>query len=194
MLAALVTTVPAAEPGDVGRQPPLEPWGLEQLMSEFGRIQHSQAHFVERKYLKVLNSPLELTGTLAYDAPDRLVKRTLAPKPETLTVEADRLVIENPARGRSRTLRLGEYPVLWAFVESFRSTLKGDLAALERFYHVALEGGPQRWQLSLTPRDPKMSAFIESISIEGGRGRVGRIEIREAQGDRSVMTVLEDGP
>jgi len=76
-------------------------------MVELGRVQHSQARFVERKYLKVLKTPLELTGTLAYDAPNRLVKRTLEPKPETLTVEDDRLVIESPARGRSRTLPWG---------------------------------------------------------------------------------------
>ncbi len=159
-------------------------------MIELGEVQHAKARFVERRYLKVLKSPLELTGTLAYDAPDRLVKRTLEPKPETLTVEDDRLVIEIQAR--ARTLRLEDYPVVWAFVESFRSTLKGDLAALARFYRVALEGGPQRWQLSLTPRDPKMSALIESILIGGSGRRIGRIEIREAQGDRSVMTVVED--
>ena len=161
-------------------------------MLELGQVQHAKARFVERRYLKVLKSPLELTGTLAYDAPDRLVKRTLDPQPETLTVEGDRLVIESQARGRSRTLRLEDYPVVWAFVESFRSTLKGDLAALARFYRVALEGGPQRWQLSLTPRDPKMSALIEFIAIGGGGKRISRIEIREAQGDRSVMTVVED--
>ena len=84
--------------------------------------------------------------------------------------------------------------MLWAFVESFRSTLKGDLAALQRFYRVTLEGGEQRWQLALTPRDPKMSALIESILIGGGGGRISRIEVREAQGDRSVMTVLEGAP
>ena len=125
---------------------------------------------MERKYLKVLKTPLETTGTLEYDAPDRLVKRTLEPKPETMTVAGERLVIESPARSRSRTLRLGDYPVLGAFVESLRATLNGDLAALERFYRVTLEGGPQRWQLTLTPRDPKMSALIESILIAGGRG------------------------
>jgi hypothetical protein len=161
-------------------------------MSELGRVQHAKARFVERKYLKVLKTPLETTGTLEYDAPDRLVKRTLEPKPETMTVAGERLVIESQAR--SRTLRLGDYPVLGAFVESLRATLNGDLAALERFYRVMLEGGPQRWQLTLTPRDPKMSALIESILIAGGRGRVGRVEVRETRVDRSVMTVLEDVP
>ena len=190
LLVALIPGALAAEPQTL--EPTEQPWGVEQLMLELGQVQHSRARFVERKYLKVLKSPLELTGTLAYDAPNRVVKRTLEPKPETLTVEDDRLVIESQARGRSRTLRLDQYPVLWAFVESFRSTLKGDLAALERFYRVALEGDPQRWQLSLLPRDPKMSALIQSIVIAGSSGRISRIEVQEAQGDRSVMTVYED--
>ena len=192
LLTTAITTAVAAEPQATGDESSSEPWGVEQLMSELGRVQQAKARFVERKYLKVLKTPLETTGTLEYDAPDRLVKRTLEPKPETITVEGARLAIES--RARSRTLRLEDYPVLWAFVESFRSTLKGDLAALERFYRVTLEGGPQRWQLALTPRDPKMSALIESILIGGGRGRISRIEVREAQGDRSVMTVLEDAP
>jgi Outer membrane lipoprotein carrier protein LolA-like len=192
LLTTAITTAVAAEPQATGDESSSEPWGVEQLMSELGRVQRAKARFVERKYLKVLKTPLETTGTLEYDAPDRLVKRTLEPKPETITVEGARLAIES--RARSRTLRLEDYPVLWAFVESFRSTLKGDLAALERFYRVTLEGGPQRWQLALTPRDPKMSALIESILIGGGRGRISRIEVRESQGDRSVMTVLEDAP
>ena len=181
----------AAEVRTAADDAPAEPqWGLEQLMIELGQVQHATARFVERRYLKVLKSPLELSGTLSYDAPDRLVKRTLDPKPETLTVDGERLVIE--VQGRVRTLRLQDYPLVWAFVESFRATLKGDMAALGRFYRLALEGGPQRWQLSLTPRDPKMSALIESVLIDGRKGRINKIEIREAQGDRSVMTVVED--
>jgi hypothetical protein len=191
-MTGAVCTALAAEPQLDEHESLPAPWGLEQLMAELGRVEHSRASFVERKYLKALTSPLELTGTLAYDAPDRLVKRTLEPKPETLTVEHDRVVIESQARGRNRTLRLEQYPVLWAFVESFRSTLRGDLPALERFYRVALEGGPRRWQLTLTPKDPTMSALIESIVIGGGQGRINRIEVREARGDRSVMTVVED--
>jgi hypothetical protein len=195
LLIAGVCAAMAAEPEApeaAAHENASRPWDVERLMSELGRVQQARARFVERKYLKVLKSPLEAAGTLEYDAPDRLVKRTLEPKPETLTVEGARLVIES--QGRRRTLRLEDYPVLWAFVESFRSTLKGDVAVLQRFYRVTLEGGPQRWQLALTPRDPKMSTLIESILIGGGGGRISRIEIREAQGDRSVMTVLEDAP
>ncbi|HEV8260959.1 MAG TPA: LolA-related protein [Burkholderiales bacterium] len=167
-------------------------WGVPQLMRELGAVKRSRARFVERKYLKVLNAPLELRGTLTYSAPGNLEKRILSPKPETLTVEGDRLTIESAARSERRTLRLQDYPVLWAFVESIRSTLSGDIAALERFYRVELEGGPAQWRLYLVPRGQEMRAVISLIRIGGSRDRVDLIEVHEASGDRSVMKVYEE--
>jgi hypothetical protein len=165
-------------------------WGVQQLMAELGAVKRSQARFVERKYLKVLKAPLELRGTLTYEAPGNLVRRTLTPKLETLTVEGDRLTIESASRKERRTLRLQDYPVLWAFVESIRATLGGDIGALERFYRVELEGDRARWRLYLVPRDPDMRAVISLINISGSRDRLERIEVQETRGDRSVMTIV----
>ena len=165
-------------------------WGLVQLMAELGHADRSQAQFVEHKYMKVLKTPLESSGTLTYEPPDRMIKRTLKPTPETVTVEAERLTLER--QGRTRTLRLQDYPVLWAFIESLRATLKGDLGALERFYQVELAGDPQRWMLSMRPKDAKMSRVISSIEIAGAQGRIRTVKVQEAQGDRSVMTIVED--
>jgi hypothetical protein len=173
-------------------QEPSAGWSLETLMRDLGQIRSSKARFVERKYLKVLKAPLELRGTLTYVAPGNLEKRTLSPKAETLTVEGDRLTIESAARNEHRTLRLQDYPVLWAFVESIRSTLSGDIQALERFYRIELEGGPLQWRLYLVPRDKEMRAVISLIRIGGSRDRVDRIEVHEANGDRSVMKVYEE--
>ena len=105
----------------------------------------------------------------------------------------DRLRLED-ARGRKRTFALQDHPVLWAFVESIRSTLQGDQAQLERFYHVALDGSEQAWRLSLTPKQPRMSQFIARIVIAGSGGKISTVEIHETQGDRSVMTVTEAEP
>jgi outer membrane lipoprotein-sorting protein len=169
------------------------PWGIEQLMRGLSSVERSQARFVERKYLKVLKAPLELSGTLTYTSPGRLEKRTLKPKPETLIVDADELVIDSKARGR-RVLKLQDNPVLWAFVESIRATLGGDIATLERFYRVDLEGTPAQWRLYLAPRDRRMNEVISLIHIGGSRARIELIEVQETQGDRSVMKVYEDAP
>ncbi|HKQ26631.1 MAG TPA: LolA-related protein [Burkholderiales bacterium] len=197
MLPALVivlafcagTHVAGREPG---AQQNAAGWDVQQLMRELGAVKRSQARFVERKYLKVLKAPLELRGTLTYVAPGNLEKRTLSPKPETLMIDGDLLTIESAARNERRTLRLQDYPVLWAFVESIRSTLSGDIAALERFYRVELEGNRARWRLYLVPRDAEMRAVINLINISGSRDKLERIEVQEAKGDRSVTTIVEE--
>lgn len=168
------------------------PWGIGPLMQQLSAVEHSQARFVERKYLRVLTEPLELSGTLTYTRPGQLEKRTLKPKPETLTVDGDRLVMENPARNERRVLRLQDYPVLWGFIESIRATLGGDIEALERFYRVELEGNPAQWRLFLVPRSRSMNEVISLIRIDGSQARIDRIEVQEARGDRSVMDIREE--
>ena len=166
-------------------------WGLEQLMQRLAQVKSSKATFVERKHLRILNAPLESSGTLVYTAPGSLEKHTLKPKPETLVLEKDTLTFEDVTRKRRRTLRLQEYPVVWAFVESIRSTLAGDLQGLNRFYRVALEGSEAEWRLTLDPREPDIQRMVNQIRITGSRASIRSIEVAESEGDRSVMTITE---
>ena len=180
LFAALALPAYAAEPA----------WGLQELMIDLGRVKQAKGTFVEKKYLKMLNAPLESSGQLIYTAPYRLEKLTLSPKPESMVVDQDTITVE--MRGRKRSLQIQDYPVLWAFVESIRGTLKGDLSALQQFYQVKLEGTRQSWQLHLQPTEKKMVALIQTILIRGSKDRVNAIEIAEADGDRSIMTVIDD--
>jgi len=179
--------------------PPLLPaaatdWGVEQLMQALGEVKSSKARFVERKHMAILSAPLEYSGALIYVAPDRLEKHTQTPRRESLLLERDQLTIESPERKHRRTVVLQDYPVIWAFVESIRSTLAGDLATLTRFYEVKLEGSERRWRLLLKPRDPQMEEVVSEIRLSGSRNWIDAIEIIEINGDRSVMTITRDSP
>jgi outer membrane lipoprotein-sorting protein len=174
-------------------EPPSNPaWGIEQLMQRLAQVKTVKATFVERKDLRILNAPLEFSGTLFYSAPGHLEKHTLLPKPQSLILDEDRLTIEDQAKKQRRNLMLQDYPVIWAFVESIRSTLAGDLQALSRFYRVELEGGENQWRLVLKPSEPKMHSLVSEIRISGARSRIRTIDVMEAGGDRSVMTITED--
>lgn len=166
-------------------------WSIERLMQRLAEVKTAKATFVERKHLRILDAPLELSGTLVYTAPGHLEKHTLKPRPETLVLDKDTLTFEDRTRNRRRTLRLQEYPVIWAFVESIRSTLAGDLQGLNRFYRVALEGSETDWRLTLDPREPDIQRMVKQIRIAGVRTSIRSIEITEAEGDRSIMTVTE---
>lgn len=192
LAASLLLLCHAFSAGAQAQPAPANGWGLAQLMHELAGTERASARFVEQRFLQVLEKPLELTGRLVYEAPDRLEKHTLTPKPESMTIEGNRLVIESTSRNRRRVVTLQDYPVLWAFVESLRATLGGDRETLERFYRVELDGRPDEWRLSLAPREREMSEVIRLITITGAGGWIGRVEVLEARGDRSVMRIYKD--
>jgi hypothetical protein len=185
LIVACSWSASAAE-GDAGG------WDLDHLMQELAQVKTAKGSFVERKHLSILNAPLEFSGTLVYVAPDRLEKRTLKPRPETMVLEGDVLTIDDGERKRPRSLALQDYPVVRAFVESIRSTLAGDLPTLARFYKVGLEGGERRWRLTLKPVDPKMQEVVSEIRIGGESSWVSSVEIIEPGGNHSLMTVKRD--
>ena len=178
----------AAGPEDAGK------WGIERLMHDLAQVKSSRATFVERKHLGILDTPLQVSGTLVYIAPDRLEKHTAAPRAESLVLERDQLTLENRERNQRRTLALQDHPAARAYVESIRATLAGDLPTLTRYYEVALEGGERDWRLTLKPREPAMQEVVREIRIGGERASIRGIEILETNGDRSVMTVKREAP
>jgi len=167
--------------------PALAAWDVQQLMDSLAQNKSSRAAFVEKKYIAILDRPIESSGELVYSAPDGLEKLTFKPRPEAMVVKGDELSVK---RGKQQhRLQLRAYPELAAFIDSIRGTLAGDRKALERNYRLSLEGAPERWTLRLLPLEEKTQAVVQRIVISGVRERVGSIEIVQADGDRSVMTI-----
>jgi len=162
-------------------------WDIARLMRGLAQTRTDHARFTETKYIAMLDKPVESSGELFYTAPDRLEKRTIKPKPETMILNHGTLVIE---RGRQQhRLQLQDYPELEAFVGSIRGILAGDRNALERNYRLILDGTVERWTLQLLPVDEKMQAVVTRIRIEGTRYAVRSVEIIQADGDRSLMLI-----
>jgi len=185
-LALLVLAGPlaVAAPSDSDR--------LDALMSELGARRHGHVTFTEVEYLAVLDRPLESSGELLYEAPDRLEKRTLSPRPETLVLAHGTL---SATRGkRTRTLDLAAYPQLAPLVEGLRATLAGDRAALERLFSVRLDQDLLRWTLALAPRDAASARLVREVRISGEQADVKTVEVLQADGDRSLLTIGRELP
>jgi len=162
-------------------------WGLDQLMSELAQTRYSHARFTEKKSIAMLDQPVESSGELFYSAPDRLEKRTLKPRAETMLVEGGALTIE---RGRKRyRLQLQDYPELAAFIDSIRGTLSGDRRALERNYRLSLNGNAAQWSLQLLPLQPRMLAVVKQIRVKGMHDHVHSIDILQTDGDSALMLI-----
>ena len=166
-------------------------WTLTELMHGLAQVKKSRATFVERKFISILKTPLEYSGTLTYIAPGHLEKYTLLPQPESMVLDQNTLVVQS-GEAQKRALSLQNYPALWAFVESFRSTLAGDITTLNRFYRATLEGNPKQWLLILHPIDAQIKNLVSEIRISGSLEQINTIETREAGGDYSVMNIRRD--
>jgi hypothetical protein len=163
---------------------------LDRLMSALAQRKHGHVTFVERKFIALLDRPVESSGELFYDAPDRLEKRTLKPKPESLVLAGGVLTAQ---RGRHQyVLDLKQYPQVVPFIESIRATLAGDRNSLERLFKLTFTGGFDRWTLELVPLDAKLLSTVKQIQIEGEKDNIRSLEIREADGDHSLLTIGTD--
>ena len=162
-------------------------WDIDQLMHVLAQTRSDHASFVETKSIAMLDKPLKSSGELFYIAPDHLEKRTLKPKPESMTVDGDTLLIE---RGHQKhQLQLQDYPELAAFIDSVRDTLAGERRALERNYRLSLDGKAEHWTLQLLPVNKKMQAAVKRILISGVENTVRSIEITQTDGDSSLMLI-----
>lgn len=158
-----------------------------QLMTALAGNRHGAASFTEKKYLAILDQPVESSGELLFIPPARLEKRTLKPKAETLVLDGDVLTIER--RRQKHVLQLKDYPEVAGMIESIRATLAGDRKALERVYHLDLQGSSERWTLVLIPLDAKVGKVVARIRMDGSQDEVRTVEILQADGDRSVMSI-----
>lgn len=164
-------------------------WDVDQLMKALAAGRVSRATFVEKKFIAMLDAPVTSSGELLFTPPDRLERRTLKPRPESVVLEGGVMTM---TRGqRQMVLKLQEYPAVGALTESIRATLAGDREALEKHYTLKLEGNEGRWSLLLAPREAKTRAFVLEIRIDGERGEVRTVEIEQSDKDRSVMTITK---
>jgi outer membrane lipoprotein-sorting protein len=167
--------------------PALAAFDISQLMSELARQKGGKAKFVEKKYIALLDKPVVSTGEMTYTAPDRLEKRTLTPKVETLMLDKDMLSIEREKQKLS--INLSNQPEALAFIDSIRGTLTGNQAALEKNYLLHLSGNTDKWVLTLLPSEQKIAALVQRIIVSGSKSQIRSIEYLQADGDRSVMSI-----
>jgi outer membrane lipoprotein-sorting protein len=163
-------------------------WSVDDLMAALAARGSADATFTENRYVPVLDAPVKSSGTLRFVAPDRLEKHTLQPRAESMVLAGDQLTLLQGQRTRS--LALGDLPDNGIAINSLRGTMAGDLAALRRGWNVTLHGERRIWTLSLTPLSAAVAQYIEAVMIEGRQDQIDRIEIRQADGVRSVMQIV----
>jgi outer membrane lipoprotein-sorting protein len=160
---------------------------MPSLMQLFAASKSIKAEFVERKYLRVLDAPVESRGDLLFQAPSRLEKRTQQPRAETMLIEGNKVSIERGSFKRS--MSLDEFADMASLVQSLTATFRGDQAGIEKYFSWRLTGPVAKWQLVLKPKNSKMFVLLQEIRLSGTDNYVHTVETTLTDGDRSLMTL-----
>ncbi|RSE92073.1 outer membrane lipoprotein carrier protein LolA [Achromobacter aegrifaciens] len=160
---------------------------LAALQTQLNATPVVRGHFVQQKFLRSLPQPLTSRGDFTLAAGKGLLWLLRTPIAQDLRIDA---------RGISRRDAAGKWQALpqhsGAGRENrlFLSVLAGDTAGLRENFDLALTGDADAWQLLLTPRSVLLRQIFDNIQINGGK-LVDRIELRETQGDRSVLQMTD---
>lgn len=165
-------------------------WIIPDLMYALAANAHPVVNFKETKSLAYLDVALTSYGVLSIDSAGQLVKETISPQYERLTVDSD--TVHSFREGEEEvTLLLSDSPVIRGFVEAFRATLQGDFTTLSRYYLLELQGGENSWALQLRPQQASLAAAVRLIDVKGVSGTITSFTVEEQSGDFTTLMMTE---
>lgn len=165
-------------------------FGLDELQTQLRATPIVRGHFVQQKFLRSLPQPLTSRGDFTLAAGKGLLWLLRTPIAQDLRINAN---------GIARRDESGAWQALPQQTGSgrenrlFLAVLAGDTKGLQENFDLTLTGQASAWQLLLTPRSALLRQIFDNIQINGGK-LVDRIELRETQGDRSVLQMTDAAP
>jgi outer membrane lipoprotein-sorting protein len=160
---------------------------ISTLMKLFASNKNIKTEFAERKFVRILDTPVESSGELVFIAPGHLEKNTKLPKVESMIIDGNKVSIE---RGSfKRTMSLDDLGNMASMVQSLTATFRGDLAGIEQYFTWVLTGTLKKWQLVLKPKSIKLFVTIREIRFKGEDEYVHTVETTLTDGDSSLMTL-----
>jgi outer membrane lipoprotein-sorting protein len=160
---------------------------LDALTAVLATRKAAEARFTEERFVSGFDGPLRASGTLVFKAPDSFARHTAEPRPESMIVEGNTVILKRG--GRSRQMALDAVPELTALIEAVRGTLRGDAATLRRHFETRVEGAAGLWTLTLKPKDERLAAQVREVKITGQQSALRSVELWLAGGDRSLMSI-----
>lgn len=169
-----------------------EPWTIDSVMGALKGLRYAESTFTETRHSAFLTKPIEMEGTFVFEAPQTFIKETFEPFPETVQIDVNGIKIDQERsshEGQSRTqfIAADAHPLVTGLVDSAKATMSGDRALLESRYALEIAGTKEDWQVTLVPKEKILRDKVESIVFVGIDDLIQSVEIKEADGDWSVV-------
>lgn len=155
---------------------------LDQLAAQLAKPAVVRGPFIQEKHLRALPKPLTSTGQFVLSRDLGLLWLLEKPLQQDYRIDGNGIAKRTPQ---------GWQPIPQQNASAqqnrlFLAVLKGDSSGLRQDFELNLSGDASAWTLDLLPRSLLLKQIFTAIQISGGE-QVARIELRETQGDSTVL-------
>ena len=151
------------------------------LVKQLQQPQSVQGNFIQHRYLKALNKPIEMQGQFALLAQKGLLWQLEKPFNNNLRVTPKGIQQWNGSQWVNSG-NVGQNEQIGLFL----GLLSGNIDGLKSQFDFALSGNANQWQLTLTPNSLLMQQIFTTIEISGDQS-VKKLTLNEKQGDRTQI-------
>ncbi len=162
---------------------------LDQLGAQLAKPVLVRGPFIQQKHLRALPQPLTSKGQFVLSREFGLLWFLQSPLQQDYRIDANGIARRSPQGWQQQP---GQ-DVAAQQSRLFLAVLKGDHSGLARDFDLHLQGRSDAWQLHLQPRSLLLKQIFSTIQIQGG-ALVERIELREVQGDSTVLLMPASHP
>ena len=165
-------------------------FSLDQLQTQLRAQPIVRGRFTQQKFLRSLPQPLTSRGDFTLAQGKGLLWKLTSPFEQDLRITPQGIA-KRDAQGRWQALpqQMGASREIGIFL----AVLAGDTRGLQENFDISLAGDAQAWTMTMKPSSALLGQIFEAIVIQGG-ALVQRIELRETQGDRTVLQLQDVQP
>lgn len=162
-------------------------FGLDQLQAQLRATPIVRGSFVQQKFLRALPQPLTSRGDFTLAQGKGLLWQLTSPFAQDLRITPQGIA-KRDAQGQWQALpqQMGASRETGIFL----AVLAGDTRGLQENFDISLAGDAQDWTMTMKPSSALLSQVFDAIVIQGDT-LVRRIELRETQGDRTVLQLQD---
>lgn len=148
-----------------------------------------QAEFVQVRTSRLLSQPIQSTGTLAFEKPDRMAWSVATPARSTFVMDGSTVGMAFPDLGVRESIDLSSNAEVASLVAGMMVWLGSDLQRVQQDYTLTWETD----HAVLVPKDEQLKGIIGSLDLKltGSPKRIDTVTIVEPDGDTVVITFSE---
>ena len=163
---------------------------LEQLQAKAETLKSLQGDFEQRKFSRLLITPMESEGRLYWQPPGRLRWEVVQPAPLTLVAQGEKILLLYPDLKKANLYR---QPFGGGLLEQITGATD-DPEAFQRQYSIQValvaRGGSGRWiQMTMEPKSARRARYFKrlEIKIDLNTWLPEEISIQESSKDWTVI-------